>query len=177
MRFLLFVVLTLPAITGYARRTYATGSVLATGNWYKIATKDPGIYKIDVKFLQSLGVATGHLPSNSIRIFGNGGSMLPEACNGPKIDDLYENAVYVEDGGDGLFDGSDYLLFYAPGPHAWLKDSVNRNFVHQKNLYSEQAFYYLTVGGTAKKINSSPALLSANTTPPSTSIIFMSLIP
>jgi hypothetical protein len=54
----------------------------------------------------------------------------------------------MNDGGDGLFNGSDYFLFYAPGPHRWLKDSANQSFKHQKNRYSDTAYYYITIGGT-----------------------------
>ncbi len=133
------------------QRTYQDNSVLATGTWYKIAVKDPGIYKIDVNFLHSLGIG-GSLASSSIRLFGNGGQLLPENCSGFKWDDLRENAIDMEDGGDGLFSGTDYFLFYAPGPDAWLKDSVHQQFTHQKNIYSDQSFYYLMIGGQGKTI-------------------------
>src|ERR1700733_7631794 len=100
--------LALPAL---GQRSYKAGSVLASGAWYKIAVKDPGIYRIDVPFLKSLGISTDQLASASIRLYGNGGQMLPESCSGPRTDDLEENAIAMEDGGDGLFSGSDYFLF------------------------------------------------------------------
>jgi hypothetical protein len=61
--------------------------------------------------------------------------MLPEACAGQVQDDLKENAIWVEDGGDGVFSGSDYFLFFAQGPHQWKKDSLNKRFAHEKNLF------------------------------------------
>src|SRR5882724_7403971 len=134
------------------QHSYKSSSVLAAGAWYKIAVKDPGIYRVDVPFLKSLGINTDQLSSATIRLYGNGGQMLPEACNGFRTDDLEENAIDVEDGGDGLFSGSDYFLFYAPGPHAWLKDSLNRQFSHRKNLFSEESFYFLSFGGTGKRV-------------------------
>jgi len=146
---------------GFGQRQYKTSSVLATGNWYKIITGEPGIYKIDVTFLNSLGINTGNLSSGTIRLFGNGGQMLPENCAGALTDDLQENAVQMNDGADGIFNGSDYFLFYAPGPDRWLKDSANQRFKHQKNLYSTQSYYFITIGGTGKRIttvsNTSPA--------------------
>ncbi|HZE84600.1 MAG TPA: type IX secretion system sortase PorU [Puia sp.] len=134
------------------QRGYKSSSVLAAGAWYKIAVKDPGIYRIDVPFLKSLGINTDQLSSATIRLYGNGGQMLPEACSGSRTDDLEENAIDVEDGGDGIFNGSDYILFYAPGPHAWIKDSLNRQFSHRKNLFSEESFYFLSFGGTGKRV-------------------------
>jgi Peptidase family C25/FlgD Ig-like domain len=135
-----------------AQRIYKPNSVLNSGNWYKLAVKEPGIYRIDIAFLNSLGVNTASLASNSIRLFGNGGFMLPENNAAPRIDDLEENAIQVVDGGDGNFNGNDYFLFFATGPHQWIKDSVNKKFTHRKNLYAGESFYFLSIGGTGKRI-------------------------
>ncbi len=136
------------------QRIYSPHSVLSAGNWYKISVKDPGVYKIDIPFLNSLGINTNNLSSNSIRIYGNGGQMLAEANAGPWKDGLQENAILVVDGGDGIINGSDYILFYAAGPDEWIKDSVNQRFVHRKNIYSDKAYYFLSVGGIGKRISS-----------------------
>jgi hypothetical protein len=147
-----------------AQRTYTAHSALSSGNWYKISVNSPGIYKIDLPFLSSLGVNTASLGSASLRLFGNGGQMLPENPAIPVPDDLLENALWVEDGGDGIINGNDYILFYAPGPHPWIKDSINKSFRHQKNIYSEQSYYYLTIGGTGKRVNTVNPALSPNFT-------------
>ncbi|MGZ3989908.1 MAG: type IX secretion system sortase PorU [Flavisolibacter sp.] len=139
------------SVTTRAQRVYKPASVLASGNWYKISVSTEGVYKLDGSFLASLGIS-GPIPSAQIRLFGNGGGMLPEANSQARADDLEENAVMVVDGGDGLLNGSDYVLFFAPGPDHWIRDSVNRRFSHQKNLYGDKAYYYLTIGGTGKRI-------------------------
>src|ERR1700737_1357674 len=102
------------------QRAYKPNSVLATGGWFKIAVKQRGVYKIDVPFLNGLGVNTSNLASNSIRLYGNGGRMLPEDNAGLRIDDLEENAIWIEDGGDGILNGSDYILFFSDGVDYWL---------------------------------------------------------
>lgn len=147
-----------------AQRVYTANSVLATGNWYKFSVDAPGIYKVDLPFLNTLGINTSSLQSASIRLFGNGGHMLPEKAGGPKTDDLAENAIWVEDGGDGLLNGADYILFYAPGAHGWIKDSINKTFHHQKNVYSELSYYYITIGGTGKRITTLNLATPPNTT-------------
>ena len=58
----------------------------------------------------------------------------------------------IVDGGDGFLNGTDYALFYASGADQWLKDSVNQSFTHQKNIYSDKVYYFLTVGGNGKRI-------------------------
>src|SRR6478672_12668724 len=96
--------------TVHAQRSYRANSVLASGNWFKISVAEDGVYKLDVAFLNSLGIA-GSIPSGQIRVFGNGGGMLSELAGSKPVDDLAERAVWVEDGGDGLLNGSDYILF------------------------------------------------------------------
>lgn len=114
---------------------------------------------MDAAFLSSLGLGA-NLPSSQLRLYGRTGGMLPEANSTSRIDDLEEIAISVEDGGDGQLNGSDYVLFYSPGPDEWKKDSAAKRFSHQKNLYSDKAFYFLTLGGVGKRItaqSSSPA--------------------
>ena len=135
-----------------AQRQYKPSSILSSGTIFKIAVAEAGIYKLDLAFLTSLGVNTANLSSATLRLFGNGGQMLSEANNGDWVDDLVENAIQVVDGNDGLLNGSDYILFYANGPHSWIKDSANQRFRHQKNLYSDRSYYFLAVGGAGKRI-------------------------
>jgi hypothetical protein len=135
-----------------AQHSYKTNSVLAKGSWYKMAVKDAGIYKIDIPLLASFGINTTNLASASIRLFGNGGAMLPEANNDTRPDDLEENAMMVVDGGDGILNGGDYILFFSNGPDQWLKDSINKRFIHKKNLYSDRTYYYLSIGGDGKRV-------------------------
>ncbi|HQR94130.1 MAG TPA: C25 family cysteine peptidase, partial [Sediminibacterium sp.] len=142
---------------GFSQRVYAPSSVLATGNWAKIGVTKEGVYKIDANTLTGMGISSGAIASSAIRIFGNGGAMLPEGNAAPRTDDLAENAIAIEDGADGVFSGSDFLIFYAPGPHQWVKDSLNKGFTHLKNLYSDTAYYYISIGGVGKRIQSPTA--------------------
>ena len=146
-----------------AQRTYKASSVLASGNWFKISVADEGVYKMDVPFLNNLGI-TGNIPAAQIRLFGNAGGMLPENNSTTRIDDLEENAIWVEDGGDGTLSGADYILFFAKGPHHWIKDSSNKRFIHHKNIYSDRAFYFLTVGGNGLRIPTQVGLVPSTTT-------------
>ena len=146
------ILLIFPFYKAHPQRSYTPHSVLSTGKWYKIAVSAGGIYKLDLSFLQKLGLSTGNLSSSSIRVYGNGGGMLPENNNSTRKDDLQEVATWAEDGGDGILNGKDYILFYADGPHHWKRDSLQRRYYHQKNLYTEEAYYYITVNSAGKKI-------------------------
>src|SRR4029078_2787593 len=98
-KLLILSVLSYSALSLRAQRTYASSSVLASGNWYKIAVGREGVYRLDIAFLNALGI-TGNIVSSQLRIFGNTGSLLPEANSEKPIDDLQEIAVQTIDGGD-----------------------------------------------------------------------------
>lgn len=145
-----------------AQKTTATSSVLADGTWYKIAVQQPGIHKIDYAFLKDqLKINPKDINPAHIRLFGNGGAMLPEANSVEVPDDLLENAIEVYDGNDGKMDEGDYFLFYAQGPTSWEKDSINKSFQHVKHLYSDHSYYFLCfdkgVGLRISKQQNAPA--------------------
>lgn len=140
--------------------TVVKNSVLSIGNWYKFAIDTTGVYKIDRSFLQALGINTSSINPKNIRIYGNGGAMLPFKNDDFRYDDLQENAIYVEGENDGRFDINDYILFYAKGPQAWKNtNSLNfQNINHQQNIFSDNAYYFISVDqGEGKRIaNESP---------------------
>jgi len=138
-------------------------SVLAAGQWYKVAVQQTGIHRITYDDLMQLGLNPSSVNPAYIRLYGNGGGMLPEANDQPRIDDLLENSIQVFDGNDGSFDPGDYLLFYGEGPDVWLFDKLTGNFSHQKNLYSNFSYYYITVDlGPGKRVQQ---VASLDTTP------------
>ncbi|GAB4092727.1 type IX secretion system sortase PorU [Flaviaesturariibacter terrae] len=148
---MLLLFTTFLATSPRAQRSWKPHSVLASGTWYRVAVPADGVYKLDAAFLGSLGLGAS-VPSAALRVYGATAGMLPESNTAPRVDDLEEVALAVNDGGDGTLSGSDYALFYARGPHTWQKDSVNRSFTHQKNLYSERAYYFISIGGSGKRV-------------------------
>ncbi|WP_018344611.1 type IX secretion system sortase PorU [Cytophaga aurantiaca] len=144
-----------------ARTTSTTGSVLATGSWFKLGVSQTGIYKIDAAYLSSIGINTSTLDPAMIQIYGNGGGMLPQANNAARLDDLVENAIFISEDGNGVFDHNDYILFYGESPHTWTYDGLNKTYAHALNLYSDQNFYFLTYGQqTGKRIASQASIAS-----------------
>lgn len=132
-----------------SRRSLAfkSNSVLAGGEWHKIAVRQSGVYRIDRQFLESkLGWDMSGVDPRNIRIYGNGGGMLPEALIYAFKDDLEEIAVKRVGADDGSFDASDYLLFYGEGPTQLLIDSSAGapRLVHQPHLYDSLTYYFIT---------------------------------
>ena len=122
-----------------------SNSVLATGSWYRFYVEKSGVYKISKSFLQSLGFNVNVDPRN-IKIYGNGGRMLPLNNSLPYSDDLVENAIQFSGEDDGVFDNSDYILFYAEGVDTWNAESLT-----SVNLFADKSYYYVTSSGGAGK--------------------------
>lgn len=155
----------LPNTASTQSKTTATASVLASGSWQKISIDKRGIYKVDYDFVKNTLGQTGSISSSSIRLFGNGGTMLYEANAVPRPYDLIENAIEMYDGGDGVFGTGDYFLFYANGPIEWLKDSVNQQFKHRTNLYADKSYYFISFNsGAGLRINNASSATGATTT-------------
>jgi hypothetical protein len=84
-----------PALDRGGPFTYT--SVLSSGNIYKFGVGQNGIYKLDYAFLKNqLGINDlDNIDPRSIRLYGNGGNMLPEKNSDARPDDLTENAIKV----------------------------------------------------------------------------------
>ena len=103
-----------------------------------------------------MGINTTALDPANIRLFGNGGKMLPELNKAFRYDDLQENTIQFVGNTDNSFDNSEYILFYATGPTEWKKTNAKTGlkFRATKNLYSDTSFYFVTVDqGNGKRIS------------------------
>ncbi|AWH86890.1 peptidase C25 [Flavobacterium album] len=120
-------------------------SVLATGDWYRFYVEKSGVYKVTRSFLQSLGMNVNVDP-RTIKIYGNGGRMVPLLNATEYPSDLAENAIEVIGEEDGSFGSSDYILFYAEGVDNWNAESGTHN-----NLFVDKSYYYVTAGGANGK--------------------------
>ena len=98
---------------------FISNSVLENGRWLKIGVTQSGIYKLDKSFFQSMGLQPDLINPKNIRIYGNGGRMLPESNSVYRPDDLVENAIFVQGESDNFFDDGDYVLFYGQSPNQW----------------------------------------------------------
>lgn len=122
-----------------------TNSVLAQGEWFKFKIDQTGIYRLDKSFLTSLGVPANTDP-RTIKIYGHGGQMLPLGNADNEHFDLPEVAIRSFGEDDGVWNDSDYFLFYAVGNQGWSE----QNGTHH-NLYATETYYYVTYGGVTGK--------------------------
>jgi hypothetical protein len=141
-----YIIQNAPALRVASTQATAASSVLSSGTWYKISIQNSAVFRIDYNFLRSMGIDPSSIVPAQLKIYGNGGGMLPQANSAPRLDDLTENPIFVFGESDGKFDNGDYILFYGQGPDTWTYDKTNKIFMQSKNLYSNKAFYFLTIG-------------------------------
>lgn len=117
-------------------------SVLSTGDWFRFYVEKTGVYRISKSFLNQLGLNTNVDP-RKIKIYGNGGRMLPLLNQTEYPVDLKENPILFIGENDGVFNNEDYILFYAEGVDNWNTESETN-----LNLYDNKSYYYVTASGS-----------------------------
>lgn len=133
--------------------SFAEQSAMTSGKWYKIGLSETGVYKLTYNDLSALGVDLSNLDPRTIRVYHNGGGVLPELNAEARYDDLVEEPIFVSGESDGRFDANDYILFYGRGPVCWRYNPSFHVFEHQQNPYDDEAYAFIVTGlGTGKRI-------------------------
>lgn len=148
-------VLPTPVLDEYDRAaTFASSSVFASGDWYKIGIAQDGMYKLDFNFLTNLGIDVNSLNPNHLNVYGNHVPKLPTLNSAYHPDDVIKNAIDIYGGGDGSFDEGDYVLFYAKGPN--VNDVSNDKILARKNTIDSLAYFYIHIDASdpAKRLSS-----------------------
>ncbi len=147
------------------KKSGTTDNPLKSGNFYKIKVDKTGIFKITSKFLQDNGINPASVNPKNFRIYGNGGVMLPEFNLDFRFPALQENAIQVVGEEDGVWNDTDYALFYAQGPHGYnlyntsngngykrteTRSDVSNNLI---NIYDDYSYYFINFDlGEGKRI-------------------------
>jgi Peptidase family C25 len=143
--------------------SFATSSVLSTGTWYRIGVTNTGIQKLDYNFLNGIGIDMATVDPRNIRVYGNRRGQLPYSNSGVHSDDLVECAIQVQGESDGIFDASDFVLFYGGSPNHWYyaaganewenADTTHKHFHHHVHNYSDTTYFFINTDlGVGKRI-------------------------
>ena len=132
-------------------QNWTNNSVLSSGDWFKLSVESSGVYKISPSFISTNNISSTVLNIDEIRIYGNGYGILPANNSVFRKDDLSEiPSKRVDQNQNGKFDGSDYILFFAKGPHEWRKIGNADDFRHSTNFYRDKNFYFISVSSANK---------------------------
>ena len=136
-----------------------TSSVLAGGKMVKVAVDEDGMYVIDASFLKDAGLSDAGGPK-AVRLYTKGGAMLPERVGDDYPVDLREVALIEQGNGDAKWDGGERLLFFGEGEDVWTWNAADLGWDRTENLYAEETYYYVSVGGDglrARTLSNLPA--------------------
>lgn len=143
-----------------------TNSVLRDGDIYKIAVRETGVHKLTYTFLKDqLGIPIDNVDPRTIKVYGNGGGMVPSFIQTERIDDLEENHIFVAGESDGNFGSGDYILFYGQGPDRWFFNEEKEIFEMEKNIYDDANYYFIKIGpGNGARVDTQSDLSTAQST-------------
>ncbi|UCH83130.1 MAG: hypothetical protein JSW50_11770, partial [Candidatus Latescibacterota bacterium] len=148
-------------------------------NWVKIRLRTNGIYAITGSDLAQIGIdpATIEDPASFRMFTGGGREQIRKNDQGLPYQDvdgtwrpgqwMTECDIVVEYGGDGTFDPSDRILFYAVGCQGWLdwyEPGAPRELYHN-HAYTKDNVYYLTWDDTPGFAGSPARMASRDAAP------------
>lgn len=147
-----------PGAAPAAKTAFRETSLLASGEWRRVAVRSEGVYRIDHALLRELGLDPGNIDPRRFGVFGRGGGMLPQENDAPAMDDMVENAIaFVGNENDGNWGADEYFVFYGQGPHMTL-GSPQGQLRHENHIYSATTYYYLSpTAGTGKRVANAEA--------------------
>ena len=135
-------------------------SVLSEGDIYKFAVSETGVHKLGYSFLKNeMGIDVDNIDPRTLKLYGNGGGVLPELVDAERADDLVENAIQIVGEEDGKFNESDYILFYGEDPTVWKYDPEKKVFDMLMNYYDAKNYYFIKLSpGNGLRISSQPSV-------------------
>lgn len=134
-------------------------SAMASGDWFKIGLSETGIYKLTSSDLAEMGINVSSINPRQIRVYHNGGGVLPEMNHSSRPDDLVEVPIFVSGESDGKFDNDDYILFYGRGPMVWELEQDKLAYTHVQNPYDDYAYAFVVLGqGDGKRLAEAPVV-------------------
>ncbi|MCF8431213.1 MAG: type IX secretion system sortase PorU, partial [Melioribacteraceae bacterium] len=138
---------------GKANRTLQkkSDSNLADGIWYKFTVAEEGIFRITRSMLTDYGIDASTVDPRTIKIYNNGGYVLPENIDSERPDGIIQNSILVVGESDGSFDANDYILFYARTTNFWEYDSTLARVARNKHWFDNSNYYWITSGGDPGK--------------------------
>lgn len=130
-------------------------SVLADGDVFKFAVNETGVHKLSYDFLKNeMGLPLDEIDPRTIKLYGNGGGIVPPRVGDERADDLVENAIVVNGESDGTFGAEDYILFYGEGANKWHFDTARQIFNYPPNFYDTKNYYFIKISaGNGLRVN------------------------
>jgi hypothetical protein len=128
-------------------REWPTDGPLERDNLYRLSIAQDGVYRIDRNWMVAAGLNPDTLDPRRIRLWGNGGELLPMENDQDRPLGVEPTAILFQGEEDGVWNAEDALLFFGQGPNSWIPGSAERNWKHERHAYSDSAWYFLEING------------------------------
>ncbi len=129
--FFILTTLLIGAANSYAQ-PYGNEWINYTQQYYKFQITETGIYRIDSAVLANAGIPIATINPQNIQVFGRG----------------VEIPIYIEGETDGIFNGSDFIEFYAEKNDGWYEEKFYGTAADHPNPYysliNDTATYFIT---------------------------------
>jgi len=128
---------------------------LSSGRWCSFDIPAEGIYQITPTMLSEAGISISPTEISSIKVYGNGGAVLPETQTTGRNNQLIEQPIIVNTNSSG---GLESIVLYACGPIAFVDTTINnrKTIVRTHNTYIRNGRYLLSVGSDGNGLRTSP---------------------
>jgi Peptidase family C25 len=111
------------------------------GRMIRMEVQQEGIYSLS---LDDIPIDLTGVDPRSIRLYNNGGGVVPPTHEPNRDQSLRENAILIEGEDDGIFDIDDQILFYGKSVTSWYKRESGE-FRHTENPYTRNNVYWLNI--------------------------------
>ena len=135
-------------------------TVQLTGPWAKVNVNQQGIYKLDKSTLASAGIIVNKDAISTIKVFGLGGTLLPEKVDSALANTMTEQPIIVRTNNDGDLDA---IYFYGEPAKGFRlnadESGKNVDFRHFTHPYDRESSYLITIGGSeGRRAKALPAI-------------------
>ena len=133
------------------------------GPWVRMSVNQTGLHRVTGSALANVSASVIGSSSGSLQLFSGGGFQLP-VHNDSARPVLTEIPILVEDGGDGVFDQGDRILFFGEPDDRWIFEAgSDPRFVEQH--YTDGNVYWLHVSTGSSGLRMSGETGTAGGTP------------
>jgi hypothetical protein len=127
------------AFIGLEAQPYGNEWINYSQKYYKIQVAKNGVYRIDSTTLAAAGISLNSIDPRNFQLFNNGAQQY----------------IYIQGENDGVFNGSDYIEFYAQKNQGKLDSLLYKNTAFLPNPYysliNDTAVYFLTWNSSTGK--------------------------
>ena len=133
-----------PAQSSRVVRDWPTSSARSSGTWVAFATTEEGVHCMGYDQLLEVGLQPEDLTPSSLRLFGQGGGILPFENDADRPLDMPQQRVVFRGLDDGSFDPGDEVCWYARAHERWEWEASD-GWSHQAPFWGDTAKWYLRI--------------------------------